>query len=139
MSDGYRVISYSGHDPHIDPYRGTLYKDFVHTLRAGNDWFKLIDDDAYYQTYKKVMPMLLSRADTSVRLACLADALDVCIGWAVLEGEKLHYVFVRKDFRRQGIGTELLPKEITTITHLTWHGQLFRNKRFPQSKFNPFD
>jgi len=134
----YKILTMSGTDPELSPYLGTLYVDFIHTLRSGCDWFKAIDEDRYYKKYKAEIPKFLARPEIVIRLACLTDDLDVCLGWSVSEGSKLHYVYVRKDQRRQGIGTSVLPKEFNTITHLTHSGWFFRKKVFPNIIFDPF-
>ena len=46
-----------------------------------------------------------------VRVAYDMKDEGTLVGWAVLEGPTLHYVMVRRDFRRQGIARQLLAGE----------------------------
>jgi len=53
---------------------------------------------------------ILARPDSVLRVVCLPDDSDAILGWAALSGEPptLHYVYVRKDARKQGIARLLL-------------------------------
>lgn len=54
---------------------------------------------------------IIARADSVLRVACLPDDEDAILGWAVLstdEPPRLHYVYVRKEARGQGIARRLL-------------------------------
>lgn len=134
----YKILTYAGHDPAIKPYRSMIYSDFMRSLRFGNEWYKLIDSDCYYAVYKQIIDRLLLRDDTVVKLAVLSDDLDNCLGWSLSEGITLHYVFVKKDLRHQGIGAELMSSPFKQVTHLTKIGQSIRKNKFPTTKFNPF-
>lgn len=137
---GYTVISLLGTDPALEPYRHLIYSSFLRSLRFGNDWFKDIESDLYYDVYHRVIDALLVRPESVVRLALLPDELDTCIGWSLSEEKTLHYVFVKGDIeaRRHGIGTALLPKEFDKITHLTKIGRDIWKKKYPKVKFDPF-
>jgi len=138
MSDGYRIITIPGADPRLKPYLGIIYSNWLRTLRFTNDWFKLINRGVYYARYKEVIQMLLTRPDTQVNLAVLADDPDACIGWSVYEPHKLHYLFVRRGGRRQGIGTALMPLDINEFSHLTLPGVVIWKTKYPELTFNPF-
>jgi GNAT superfamily N-acetyltransferase len=54
---------------------------------------------------------LLARPDSVLRVASLPDDDDAILGWAVIsadEPHELHYVYVRKEARNQGIARRLL-------------------------------
>ena len=54
---------------------------------------------------------ILARPDSVLRVACLPDDSDAILGWAVISADEphtLHYVYVRKDARKQGIARLLL-------------------------------
>lgn len=143
MNDSYKVLTLNGQDSEVGPYLGFILSNWMTTLRYTNDWFKLIDEDIYYTTYSKVIRAILDRPQTQVRLAVLSDNLDVCIGFSVCELQILHYCFVKREGRKQGIATSLVPKDIHTITHLTvpgvviWTHKMFKSKTF-HVVFNPF-
>ncbi len=67
---------------------------------------------------------ILARPDSVLRVASLPDDTDAILGWAVItsaEPHELHYVYVRKEARKQGIARVLLagvnwPKSANTGT-----------------------
>ena len=138
---GYKLLTFSGSDPALSPYKNMIYSYFMSSLRSGNSWFKEIEATVYKDVYHRVIESLLSRSLSTIRLAVLPDDPDTCIGWSLSENEKtVHYVFVKSgiDARRRGIGTDLLPKDFETLTHLTKNGICLWKNKFPQAKFNPF-
>lgn len=134
----YKILTYSGSDPAISAYRSMIYSDFMKSLRFGNEWYKLIESRAYFKVYRALIDQLLDRQDAIVKLAVFSDDNDNCLGWSISEGKSLHYCFVKKDQRRQGIGANLMPKTIEVVTHLTTLGQIIRKKKLPHTVFNPF-
>lgn len=55
------------------------------------------------------------------------------LGWACRDQKTIHYLYVKKDFRRQGIG-KFLTFGADTYTHLTKKGVLL----LKDLKYNPF-
>lgn len=107
-------------------------------LRYGNDWFALIDKDAYFKTYHTVIETMLVNPDITVRLACLKDDQDVILGYSVYNKTRLDFVFVKKAWRGIGIAKSLLPPTVETVSHLTDVGRSILRK-YPNIRFNPFD
>lgn len=135
----YRVVSFSGQDPALEPYKAMIYSDFMKSLRYGNDWYALIDSKSYFSIYKRLIDEYFSNPHCVVKLACLTEDLDTCLGWSIAQNEKLHYCFVKKDQRGQGIGESLIPEHFSQVTHLTKIGQAIRKYKFPEVIFNPFN
>jgi GNAT superfamily N-acetyltransferase len=134
----YKILHIHGNDPQLKPYIAMIYSDWLKSLRYGNDWFKMIDSDIYFATYKQLIKRILERPDTIVRLAVLEEENDVCLGWSIAELITIHYVFVKKDYRKQHIGTELMPPNIQQTTHMTYNGRQVWLKKFRDLVFNPF-
>jgi len=118
-------------------FEGFVHAKWKRSLRDGNDLYKLVDSDAYFTAYAKYISTLLARPNAVLRLAILTDSPDVALGWSLVEGDALHYVFVQRDFRNKGIATALVPVPINTITHLTHMGARIWNKH-KHVKLNPF-
>lgn len=133
----YSVIAYPAAQL-PESYKNLLFSNWLRSLKKGNDYFKLIDNDAYYDVYHKYIEMLLLKPTTTVRLAVLSDDYDVVLAWAVVDGDVLHYVYTNKDYRRQGFATAVVPKSVTTITHLTRVGMAIWGAKLSHLKFNPF-
>jgi GNAT superfamily N-acetyltransferase len=134
---GYRIIAFSGYKLPA-AYTELVYSRWLRSLRFGNDYFKLIKSNAYYEAYHRYIQRVLEHPDSMVRLGVLSDDADVVLGFSVSRGSILDYVHVHKDHRRLGIGTKLVPQGIDTITHLTRTGlAIFGSKHFNWA-FNPF-
>lgn len=119
-------------------YLNFIKAKWKRSLKYGNEYFKLAESDAYFEAYEVYISALLARPKSVIRLAVLSDDKDVCLGWSLIEGGVLHYVFVQHEHRNQGIGKSLVPTPIHTITHLTKSGMNAWHNKLPEAKFNPF-
>ena len=134
----YRIISYPGTDPALEPYQGLIYSFFLKSLRDGNGWFEDIDKETYFEIYPKIIQHLLNRPQCTAQIAVLTDDPDVFLGWSLCEETVLHYVFVKPAYQRQGIGKALLPKKMESFSHLTRTGRHLWKRKYPRIKFSPF-
>jgi hypothetical protein len=131
----YKLITYSGKNVPFD-FINLIQASFKNSLRYGNDLYKLIDRNDYYAAYEKYIALLLQRPAIIVKFAMLED--QTILGWCMIENKTVHYVWVKKEVRRNGICQELLPKDFTTISHITNKGINMWVNHFPHVKFNPF-
>lgn len=136
-SAAYRVIAMRGSDVRGE-LRNLVLSRWKRSLRYGNDYFRLVDPSAFYDAYNVYLDRLLSAAQTTVRVAVLAEDGDVVLGFSVSRGPVLDYVHVHKDQRRCAIARSLVPSNIHTITHVTKTGLTIWASKYPQWKFNPF-
>ena len=139
MSDAYDVIAIPA-DELSTELRNLILSRWMRSLRFGNDYFKLMVPQSFYDNYDRYILNTLAKA--WVRLAVLADDRDVVLGFAVfrhvMTGGILDYVHVHKDQRRQGIAKALVPSGTHTITHLTRTGLSIWGSKHPEWKFDPF-
>lgn len=119
-------------------YRNLIYSKLLRSLRFGNDYFKLIDSDAYYQRYNLYITHLLAKPEMLVSYAVLSDDPDVVLGFSIHRGNILDYVHVHKDNRKLGIATKLIPTYAEVFTHITKSWEPVWRKKYPDMKFNPF-
>lgn len=110
-----------------------IVSTWLHGLYHSNTWFNEIEKDVFWENYRKVIEAILAYSDVNV--ACLPDEPDVILGYVVYTGPILHWIFVKKAFRKLGIGKTLLPDNINTITHLTDVGRALKR---PEWQYNPF-
>lgn len=135
--NSYKIVTYKGHL--LDPkFNNMIYAKWLRSLRRGNDYFKLIYADDYFQTYYRYIKSVLERPTTEVRLAVLTDDSEISLGFCVYQPNTLHYIEVGNGFRKQGIARSLVPFSPEVITHLTKTGMIIWNKHMPHAKFNPF-
>lgn len=137
QKDFYSIVVYRGIDL-PDQYRNMVLSKWMRTLRYGNDYFKLIDSDNYYKNYQVYIKEIVQREGSFIKMAVLADDHDIVLAWSAYEGSTLHYLHVNFEYRNQGLGKALLPKDLKAFTHLTKAGMSIWQNKFPQVIFNPF-
>lgn len=138
ISSTYHCIVYKGEDL-PKQYEALIYSKWLRSLRYGNDYYKLIDQDSYFNVYHRYIAQLLAKPECEVRLAVLGDDYDCVLGFAVSRGDCLDYVHVHKDYRKTGVARSLTVfTDWQWISHLTRQGISSWNKLAPNAKFNPF-
>lgn len=106
-----------------EQYRNLIFSKFLRSLRYGNDYFKLMASSSYFSNYHQYIELLLKRSDVKLKLAVLSDDEDVVLGWAMLQPGVIHYVYVNKEQRNQGIAKSLCANwPFDSVTHLTTIG-----------------
>lgn len=123
----------------VRPFKEDDYNFIISTwlkgLYYGNDWFEKIDKEAYMTHYHAFINSILSRPNIKVNVSALKEDEDVILGYSILEGPKLHWIYVKEAWRRLGISKDLITHPISTVTHITRLGDQLRPKTI---KFNPF-
>ncbi len=118
-----------------------IYATWLNGLRHGNETFGFIDQDIYFENYHKVIEKILVMPNTRIQVACLFDDPDVILGYSVSHSDHLlHYVFVKKQWRKIGIADALMPPKLNVVTHITDVAKslLIHNQKFNHVIFNPF-
>ncbi len=144
----YSIIKYKSSEL-PKQYQSMVLSKWLRSLRHGNPLFKSIDSIPYYRQYQQYIELLLSRPNSIIRLAVLTDEPDTVLGFSVARDEILDYIYVNGPIkgldedstsRRKGIGRMLMPKTITTMTHVTLTAiDIWRNNpKYKKLKFNPF-
>lgn len=133
----YTIISYKSTEL-PEAYKPMLFSKWLRSLKYGNDYFKLIAPEAYYNVYHKHIESMLTHPNGWVKLSVLQEDNDCVLGWASGRGVVLDYVHVHRDYRRTGLATALIPTYIDIITHVTKDGMSFWHNRLKEAKFNPF-
>lgn len=89
-------------------------------------------------TYKAGMTAriaaLLARGRTVVAVETAAPTAG--LGWCCSEGDTVHFVYVKRDARRHGVATAMLPPEARAYSHRTYLVQHLR--RAATMQFDPF-
>lgn len=112
---------------------------FLRGLYYGDSWFSYVPKDIFMNNYKKIAAAIISRSTNTVKIACLKEDPSVILGYSILSAdyETVHFVFVKKAWRKQGIASGLVPKTAKAVTHLTHLGRQLMPK-LKDSVFNPF-
>lgn len=106
-----------------------IFATWLKGLRFGNDWYGLIDSKVYFRIYHMVIEQILSKPGSTVRVACLKEDPKVVLGYSVFSGERLDWIHVKKAWRSIGLAKDLVPKNITSVSHLTSVGRSILKKR----------
>lgn len=111
---------------------------FLRNLYYSSTFWKQCRKDKFMEFYHVFIERLLSKPTTETVILCLNDDDDVIIGYSIITPENvLHFVYVKRDWRRNGFSNLLVPNTIKIITHLTDLGDtIYRKKR--HLEFDPF-
>ncbi len=96
---------------------------------------KKVDGVIYRVEMKPAIERLLMRS--RVIVAFFAEVPDEVLGWSACEGGTCHYVYVKGDYRRRGIGKGLVPPEVLYYSHAT-DAQGKRFADYVRIQYNPF-
>lgn len=112
---------------------------FLRGLFYGDSWYSQIPKDIFMRNYQLIGKTLVNKPTNVVKVACLKEDQDVILGYSILSDDfsTIHFVFVKKAWRKQGIGRSLVPQLATAATHLTQLGKLLLPK-LPTCVFDPF-
>lgn len=117
-----------------DEDKAFIYSTWLRGLYYGDSWFAECERTSFFANYHKVIEILLPRS--IVKIACLSDNHDVVLGYVVFSGPTIHWIFVKKAFRKMGIARAMVPERtITTVTHLTKLGRIIKPSNWV---FDPF-
>lgn len=89
---------------------------------------RALDSDVYNRGHNKLCNALLDRC--ACLIAAFPEDHSYILGWAVTSSSAVHYVWVRKEMRRQGIAKDLLKPYLgkdTLYTHLPVRGDIVSN------------
>lgn len=112
---------------------------FVHSSWHTNFWKvwanKHVQREHYNGGMDRRIERLLKRSKTLV--AFFPEVPDEVLGWSCMEGDTLHYVYVKATYRRVGIGSGLTHGLVKWYTHQTNEaGRAFMARI--EAQFNPF-
>jgi hypothetical protein len=112
-----------------------VYSTWLNGLYYGNDWFREIDKNTYFENYHKVLEAIFKRPETQIIIACLKEDEDVILAYAITEGQTLHWIFTKPVWRRMGLSRLILKESIKAVSHLTRLGKSIKPREW---RFNPF-
>lgn len=109
-----------------------IYSTWLNNLYANTRWRRQIGKRQVWN-YNKIIEFILQKPQVFIRVCCLKDDPDTILGYSVFELAPpdiiLHWVFVRADWQRKRIATDLTPTTVSIITHMTKTGEkILKNK-----------
>lgn len=116
-----------------------IYSTWLKNLYHGSSAFRDIPRDIFFNKYKNRVRALLEGPASGATICCLKDSPEVIIGYSVHEGmgqgAALHWIYVKKAWRKMGVGRQLCPPDITHVTHLTNLGKKLKPEEWVYDPF----
>lgn len=112
-----------------------IYATWLKGIYWGDPYFQQIPQSIYWKTQSKCIQKILEDPDYKVIMAVLDNAPNEIKGYAVVRGEHVLWVYVKKDYRGEGIARLLLPGPISTYSGSTVSGHAIAKKK--KLIFNP--
>lgn len=103
-------------------------------LYYGSKFWQEVEQESFFLHYEPFVKTLMLKS--SIQIACLEDDPDVILGYSMSRANVLDFIFVKKSYRKLGIGRLLYPSSIDTVSQITDIGNSIRKKL--NLKFNPF-
>lgn len=124
--------------------RNFIFKSVLQHYRYASPHNKQIPDVIYFDNHHYLIGKVMRYANNVVRVAALQDDPEIVFGflWGNFDPETIHYVYVKKAFRRMGIARLLyestFDKNIDLYyTHFTKEAAFLCHK-YEQLIFNPY-
>lgn len=121
---------------HVESDLPFIFSTWLKGLYHGNPLYRKIEQGIFYPKYHKVLEAVLK--SSTVVVACLEDEPDVVLGYAVYRDLTMHWIFVKKAWRKMGIAKQLVVPNITAVSHLTKIGESLIKSKGLNWKFDPF-
>jgi len=109
--------------------RGFIFSTWLKGLLYGCPQYKGVDQAAFYENMGSELEDLVAQPYLKITVACLAEDEDVVLGYAVTSQDALHWVFVKKAWRSQGIARSLLGRPFKTFSARTAAGDALAAKK----------
>ena len=93
--------------PYCEDDRSFILSSWLKSYR-GSEFAQRLPADVYWSRYGHVGVVEDSFMRSRVWVATLHEERTWIYGWAAVEGDLLHYVFVRREDRKAGIGRALM-------------------------------
>lgn len=105
----------------------------------GDPYYTRMPKDRFMRAYKVLAEAAVDNKLVNIKVACLKEDHDVIIGYSILskDYQAIVWAFVKKNWRKRGIGRTLVPQHPSVCTHLTITGEKLLNK-YPGLVFDPF-
>jgi GNAT superfamily N-acetyltransferase len=117
-----------------------VFATWLRSYKRSSSFARRVPNDVFYKFHHQAIERILVRTSAQLRIAHAPDAPGVILGYAVTEPGVVHFVYVKGDFRRFGIGSALLAHvdvNACVFTHWTEGWDLLL-KRWPQAQYNPY-
>lgn len=113
-----------------------IYATWLRSYRHSSQFAARIQDAVFYRYHQAAIARILQRG-AAVNVCTPQGEPELILGYAVAEGCVLHFVYVKKPFRRGGIGLALAGKP-ELFTHWTKDWDSLKARACPEAQYNPY-
>lgn len=101
-----------------------VYSTWLRSYKHSSPVTRCIRSDAFYAGHQKILDSILSSEGVTVVIACDREDLNLIFGFLAYEPEIVHFVYIKKPFRKMGIAKKLLESQKIELnkcktTHVT--------------------
>lgn len=83
-----------------------IYSDWLRSYRQNSTSMKELPEKVFFDEHRRVINGILKTGTVLVLADCADDY--VVAGFICFESDVLHYIYVKKDFRKLGLASELM-------------------------------
>lgn len=115
-----------------------IFATWLQCYKHSSSFARHIPKKVYFEQHHAIVERLLARCE--VLVCTLADSDSTIVGYVVRGPGILHFVYVKKDFRRMGVASGLLvdvDPNAMVFTHWTEGFDLILRK-WPHMQYNPY-
>ncbi len=95
---------------------GFIYGTWRNALWFDNENRKEGESDRFFRAATQSIRRILESPETRVRIACLDDSDILIVGYSVITGNLLHFIYVKPDYRNKRIGSLLVPQSVERVS-----------------------
>lgn len=114
-----------------------IFATWLRSYKHSSQFARRVPDRLFYKFHQAAIARILGRGAET--LVCTPPGEpELILGYSVREGVTLHFVYVKKPFRRRGIGLALLRPAPELFTHWTNDWDVLKEKACPDAQYNPY-
>lgn len=116
-----------------------IFSTWVKGMASGTEYNALINRQQFVYHFGEFVKKRVLSPGILIMVAALKENEDVILGYSVVQRVKdknaLHWVYVKREWRRLGLMKDLLPSQIDFVTSMTKVGKKLKPKHI---EYNPF-
>lgn len=93
----------------------------------------------FHRKYQKILESIVDDPGVTIEIMSLKENRFQILGFCVWKKTTLHWVYTRPVWRKMGIATSLLPKNIKRVSFLTNVGKSIMWEKLPEVKYVPYE
>lgn len=132
----------------LQPDADFIYSSWLNSYKNDSSFARKIARSVFFKWHKKIVELILNRPTTKVMIACFEETPEVILGYLVYERQTdlpvVHFAYVKKDYRQQGIANTLLKSQNLDLNQCLfshWTDSIYDFKfkeKYPKMMYDPY-